>query len=86
MLKNNGYYGNKDNVFYLCLKEINIILHENDSSLIEVSTIDIQAYNRQVILSTGFQGKLSFSFDEDRTLNQEELRIKVIKMNQIKIK
>jgi hypothetical protein len=62
-------------VFYLCLNEINKILLENNSSLIEVSTIDIHAYK----LSSGIQGELPFSFEEDRALNTEKLRLRVIK-------
>ena len=75
-LKNNGMHNhvNLDYVFYLCLKEIDTVLQDNNSSLIEVSKIDIKAYK----LLSGVQGELPFSFDEDRPLNLQELKAKVL--------
>jgi hypothetical protein len=46
-LKNNGMHNhvNLHYAFYLCLKEIDTVLQDNNSSLMEVSKIDLKAYN-----------------------------------------
>jgi hypothetical protein len=74
-LKNNGMHNhvNLDYVYYFCLKEIDTVLQDNNSSLIVVSKIDIKAYE----LLSGVQIELPFTFDEDRSLNLQELKVKV---------